>query len=79
MLHNNQIETLQLTKLIDSNVSSTLALLIKKSTVQDVEQIGTRISEAFKPTTKTGPCLAESQLNHMTPLHGLDDIVERDR
>jgi len=39
MLHNNQIETLQLTKLIDSNVSSTSSLLIKKSTVQDVEQL----------------------------------------
>lgn len=67
MLHNNQIETLQLTKLIDSNVSSYLLslLIIKKSTVQRLNRIGWGISKVFQQTTKTGSWLAESQLNHI--------------
>lgn len=81
MLHNNQIETLQLTKLIDSNVSSYLLslLIIKKSTVQRLNRIGWGISKVFQQTTKTGSWLAESQLNHINTsfLHGLDDEVKR--
>lgn len=47
MVHKSQIGTLHQARLVNSNNSGILPLLIEKSTVQDVKQIGGVDSKAF--------------------------------